>query len=63
MAAMVHGAVQMGSLIVGFLGVLFGMVALCGIRRHGVTGILGKALAGFFIFVLLAIPALSLIHI
>ena len=62
MAAMVHGAVQMGSLNLGFFGVCSGLVALCGIGRHGVTGILGKVLAGFFIFILFAIPASEIWH-
>ena len=62
MAAIAHGAVQIGSLILGFLGVCSGLVALCGIRHHGVTGILGKALGGFFILILLAIPALANWH-
>lgn len=40
------------------LGILAGIIALFGIRRHGRTGILWKAVIGLSIFLLLALLAI-----
>ena len=45
------------SMIIIFSGVVFGIIALFGMRRYGRTGILWKAVTGILIVVFLALAA------
>ncbi len=62
LGAIIHVVIGEAPLVFGFLGFIFGIVALCGIRRHGAGGILGQVLVGFFFFFLTGILASQTIH-
>jgi uncharacterized membrane protein len=55
----VHVVLELTLIVLQPVGILFGVLALAGIRRHGRRGILGKALWGIclsLLFLAIAIP-------